>query len=117
MQLAETEYRVMNQVWKTEGINAREIANRLMGEVGWSKTTTYTIITRCIEKKYLRREDPGFRCFSLISRRQVAEWDTDTLINRGFEGCPDLLIASLLGRRKLSKEQIAHLKELVKEME
>lgn len=116
LQLAESEYHVMNEIWNQDGIPARELAQNLSALIGWSKTTTYTVISRCLEKSYIRREDPGFHCYALVSRQQVAEWDTDTLINRGYAGCPDLLIASLLGRKKLSGEQLQRLKKLVEEI-
>lgn len=117
MRLAETEHRVMNQIWLKEGITAKELAEVLGELIGWSKTTTYTVITRCIEKGYIRREDPKFHCYSTISRQQVGEWETDELVFRNYHNRPDLLVASLLGRRKLTAEQIADLHALLKQME
>ena len=109
MRLAETEYRVMNLIWADEGITAKELAEALRLKVGWSKTTTYTVISRCMQKNYIRREDPKFHCYSLISRAQVAEWETDTLIANYFDDSPDLLAASLLERGKLTAAQMAEL--------
>ena len=117
MRLAETEHRVMNLIWEKEGITARELAEALGDIIGWSKTTTYTVISRCIEKGYIRREDPKFHCYSTISRQQVGEWETDELVYRNYNNRPDLLVASLLGRKKLSAEQIAGLYELLNQMD
>lgn len=116
MRLAETERRIMQPVWEQEGITAKELAAKLNETVGWSKTTTYTVINRCIEKNYLRREDPGFRCYPLISKTQVSEWETDALLKDNFDGCPDLLVASLIGRGKLSAAQLQKLAQLVESM-
>ena len=117
MRLAETEYRVMKLIWANEGITAKELAEALRLKIGWSKTTTYTVISRCMQKNYIRREDPKFHCYSLISREQVAEWETDALISNNFDDRPDLLVASLLGRKKLTAAQMAELYALVEHMD
>lgn len=116
MRLAETERRVMTPIWETEGITAKELAKKLGETVGWSKTTTYTVITRCMEKNYIRRENPGFHCYSLISKEQVSEWETDALLSDDFDSRPDLLVASLIGRRKLTVAQMDKLYALLKEL-
>ena len=46
---------------------------------------------------------------------QAAE--TDELVGKLFDGSADKLFASLLGRKKLSAEQIVRLKEIVGELE
>lgn len=117
MKLTETEHRIMALIWAQEGIPAGELSDKLRQQVGWSKTTTYTLLTRCMEKGLLRREDPKFRCYSLVSRQQVADWETDALLRSNFDDRPDLLIASLVGRRKLSPKQMAELYDMLRGME
>ena len=106
MRLAETEYRVMNLIWAEEGITAKHLSEALRQSIGWSKTTTYTVISRCIQKGYIRREEPKFQCHALISRAQVGEQETDTLIEHYYSGCPETLVASLLACGKLSCAQL-----------
>lgn len=117
MKLAETERRVMTLIWDQEGITAKELAAALEKSVGWNKTTTYTVITRCMEKNYIRRENPKFHCYSLISREEVAQADTDALIDFSYQGRPDLLVAALVGRNKLSLDQIKGLYDALREVE
>ena len=106
MRLAETEYRVMNLIWADEGITAKELAEALRQSVGWSKTTTYTVISRCIQKGYIRREDPKFCCHPKISRMQVAESETDTLIDHYFDGHPENLIRWMCENNRVSSVQL-----------
>ena len=74
---------------------------------GWSKTTTYTVIKKCIDKKAVSRSEPGFVCHPLVSREEVREQETDALIDRMYGGSADLLVANLLGSRRLSPEELA----------
>ncbi len=46
---------------------------------------------------------------------QAAE--TEQLIDKLFDGSPDLLFASLLGRKKFTSEQIEQLRKIVKDAE
>lgn len=117
MKLTETEHRIMRLIWAQEGIPAGELSDKLRHQIGWSKTTTYTLLTRCMEKGLIRREDPKFRCYSMVSRQQVADSETDALIRSNYDDRPDLLIASLVDRRKLSSQQMAELYDLLKRME
>ena len=109
MRLAETEYRVGNLVWAEEGITAKNLAEALRHSIGWSKTTTYTIISRCIQKGYIRREEPKFHCYSLVSRDWVGEQEADALIGRYYADRPEQLVASLLARGKLTAGQLSAL--------
>ena len=117
MRLSDAERKVMEVVWNEEGSPAKIIAQKLGESVGWKKTTTYTMISVCINKGYLRREDPHFQCYSIASRNQVAEWETDTLIANNYAGQPDLLVAALVNNKKLSADQLARIYESLKELE
>ena len=102
---------------ENEGAKASEIAAIAWKQIGWRKTTTYTMLTRCIGKKYLRREDPSFRCFSAVSREEVSHWETEELLHNNFHDSPDLLVASLVGSKKLSVEQLEKISKTMREME
>ena len=56
-------------------------------------------------------------CHALIPKEEVQEAETDELINKIYDGSADKLFAALLGRKKLSAEQIAKLKQIVGEWE
>lgn len=117
VKLFDSELKVMDVLWKEGVIPAKTIADRLTKEIGWNKNTTYTLIKRCINKGAIERTEPGFRCRALIPKEQVQEAETEELINKVYDGCADKLFAALLGRKKLSKEQIKRLKQMVDELE
>lgn len=56
-------------------------------------------------------------CHAVISKEAVQEAETTELINKIYDGSADKLFASLLGRKKLSAEQIERLRKIVEEME
>ena len=117
MKLVDSELKVMDVIWKEGDITAKRISDILKERVGWNMNTTYTLIKRCIAKGAIERREPNFVCHALIPKAQVQQQETDELIDKVFDGSVDKLFASLLGHRRMTPEQIAHLKRLVDELE
>lgn len=117
IKLFDSELKVMQVLWKQGNTPAREIAAALKAETGWNVNTTYTLIKRCIAKGAIQREEPGFVCRALIRKEEVQEAETNELIDKIYDGSADKLFAALLGRKKLSAEQIERLRQIVGELE
>lgn len=111
--LVDSELKVMDVLWREGDCNAKHISDVLGKEIGWNINTTYTLIKRCIQKGAIERSEPGFMCHALLSRETVQEAETDALIDKVFGGSLDKLFSTLLGRKQLSDEQIARLKQMV----
>lgn len=113
IKLFDSELKVMDILWKEGDVPAKYIAQVLKEETGWNVNTTYTLIKRCMKKGAIERQEPHFVCHALVLKEQVQKKETDELVNKIFDGSVDKLFASLLGRKKLSSEQIEHLKDIV----
>lgn len=117
VKLFDSELKVMDILWKNGDVQAKYIADTLTKELGWNKNTTYTLIKRCIKKGAIERSEPHFMCHALIPKEEVQEAETNELINKIYDGSADKLFAALLGRKKLSAEQIEKLKQIVADWE
>jgi len=117
MKLFDSELNIMEILWKEGDTPAKRIAEIAKEKVGWSKTTTYTIIKRCLDKGAIERHEPNFVCHAVVTREQAQENETTELINKMYDGAPDRLIASLLGQKRLSTEEINRLKRLIDSLE
>lgn len=115
--LVDSELKVMDILWAKGDLPAREIARLLTEEYGWNVNTTYTLIKRCMKKGAIARSEPGFLCHALIAKAAVQEAETDALIDKLYSGSVDKLFAALLGRKQLSPEKIAKLKQIVDDLE
>lgn len=113
IKLYDSELKVMDILWREGDTTAKYIASVLKEETGWNVNTTYTLIKRCIKKGAIGRSEPNFMCHALIPKEEVQEAETNELINKIYDGSTDKLFAALLGRRKLSAEQIDRLKQIV----
>ena len=117
IKLFDSELKVMDVLWREGDSTAKYISDVLKEEVGWNMNTTYTLIKRCIKKGEIELSEPNFICHALIPKEELQEAETNELINKIYDGSADKLFAALLGRKKLSPEQIAQLKQIVGELE
>lgn len=117
MKLFDSELKVMDVLWREGDLPAKAIAKTLTEEIGWNVNTTYTLIKRCIAKEAIERSEPGFMCHALVSKEQVQQEETQELIDKVFDGSADKLFASLLGGRRISREQLEQLRSMIDEME
>ena len=101
IKLFDSELKVMCVLWNEGDTTAKHISDVLKKEIGWNMNTTYTLIKRCIKKGAIERSEPNFMCHALIPKEEVQ----------------DKLFAALLGRKKLSAEQIQKLKQIVEDLE
>jgi len=116
MKLFDSELKVMGILWQEGDTTAKKIAEILAGQTGWSKTTTYTVIKKCIDKGAISRMEPNFICHAAVTREQAQEEETTELINKMYGGMSDQLVAAILGRKKLSVKEIQKLKSLIKKL-
>lgn len=113
MKLFDSELKVMGVLWREGDCTAKHISDVLKADVGWNMNTTYTLIKRCINKGAIQRSEPHFQCHALVPKEAVQEAETNELINKIYDGSANQLFAALIGRKKLSAEQIEKLKQIV----
>lgn len=113
IKLFDSELKVMSVLWREGDTTAKHISDVLKEETGWNVNTTYTLIKRCIKKCAIERSEPHFMCHALIPKEEVQESETNELINKIYDGSATNLFAALLGKKKISTEQIERLKQIV----
>ncbi|QJD82815.1 BlaI/MecI/CopY family transcriptional regulator [Cohnella herbarum] len=117
IKLFDSELNIMEILWQEGDTTAKKIAEITKEKIGWSKTTTYTVIKKCLDKGAIERQEPNFVCRALVTREQVQEHETTELINKLYNGAPDRLVASLLGQKRLTSEEIIRLKQLIEKLQ
>ena len=111
----ESEYRFCLILWENEPISSRELSRLCAEKLGWSKTTTYTVIKKCEAKGILHREEPGFVCTSRISREEVCRNETRGLIDKLFGGSRRALFSALLEDESISAEELDELRAMIEQ--
>lgn len=117
IKLFDSELKVMDVLWRKGDQTAKQIADLLREETGWNVNTTYTVIKKCVAKGAIQRMEPNFLCHPLLPKTEVQNAETDELIGKLFDGSADKLFSALLGRKKLTAEQLTALKDIVGDLD
>lgn len=115
MKLFDSELKVMEVLWAQGATPAREIVDILSESIGWNKNTTYTVIKKCVEKGAIEREEPNFLCKPLVTKDEVAQSETEQLIDKMFGGSSELFFSSFLKNQGISEADAARLAQMIKE--
>lgn len=117
IRLFDSELKVMEALWEEGDLPAKELSHKMYQSVGWSRTTTYTIIKKLVDKGAVQRTDPGFVCSALISREEARTTEVNVLIDRMFDGSAGLLINTLLQSNNITEEMARELLDMVEQAE
>ena len=107
----ESEYRFCLILWENEPIASAKLAALCKERLGWSRTTTYTVIKRLSERGVVRNENTIVT--SLVSKNQVQAAEIDELVEKTFEGSLPAFIAAFVGHRRLTEAERAELLRLI----
>ncbi len=110
----ESEYRFCLILWANEPVKSSELARLCAQQLGWSKTTTYTVIKRLRERGVLKNEDATVT--SLVSKEEIQRSELQELVEKRFEGSLPAFLAAFGSRRKLSRKEAEELKALIDTM-
>lgn len=119
MDLTEAEWTVMECLWEKAPRTGRETVEWLEQKMGWSRSTTLTLLRRLEAKGAVEGNTEGeLKTFRpLVSREEVAVRETENLLERAYKGSLSLLVSSLTRKQNLSRKEIDELYAILKEME
>ena len=107
----ESEYRFCQILWAHEPVTAAELARLCLAQLGWKRTTTYTVIKRLAERGVLQNEDGTVT--SLISRDQAEVSEIDELMEKKFGGSVPAFLAAFTRRQKLSAADLYEVQRMI----
>lgn len=119
MNITAAETAVMNVLWQKSPRTSEELLAELMPAQNWSEATVRTLIGRLVKKKAVAAEQDGRRYLyrPLVQRADYAMAESQTLIDRLFDGRVSPFLVQFAKGKKLSPEDLAELKRLVAEMD
>ena len=107
----ESEYRFCLIMWEHEPVAAAELAKLCQKQLGWKRTTTYTVIKRLGERGVLKKEDKTVT--SLVSKEEAQASELDELLEKKFEGSLPAFVAAFTRRRELSGEELDEVQRMI----
>jgi len=117
--LTNAEWNLMECLWDAAPRTGREVTEYLKKHVGWTRSTTLTMLRRMTDKGLIRCEDnEGIKIYSpLIKREDAVIKETDNFLNRVYKGSISLMMSTITKKLDLTKEEIEELYAILREAE
>lgn len=105
------ESRFADIVWENAPLATAELIRLCEAELGWKRTTTYTVLKRMIERGLFMNENKTVSV--LISREEFYSNQSKNYVEQQFGGSLPRFIAAFASAKKLSKEDVDEIKKLI----
>ena len=107
----EGEYRFCLILGKHEPVTAAQLAKLCQEQLGWKRTTTYTIIKRLGERGILKNENGLVT--ALVSRDEAQACEIDELVETQARVTPRDFIAAFTRRQDLSDRELDEVQQMI----
>ena len=107
----ESEYRFCLIMWEHEPVTTTELVKLCQEQLGWKRTTTYTVIKRLGERGVLKNE--GGTVTSLVSKEAAQASEIDELVEKKFEGSLPAFVAAFARRQDLSERELDEVQRMI----
>lgn len=117
--IGEAELAVMEVLWSANApLTATEVAQRIEAGRDWSDRTIKTMLARLLAKGVLAHEEDGRRYLyrPVVARERYVAGESRRLVDRLFGGRAAPMVAHLAQGDGLSRDDIAELEALLKEL-
>lgn len=107
----ESEYRFCLILWEHEPVTTTELVKLCQAQLGWKRTTTYTVIKRLGERGVLKNQDGLVT--ALISREDAQVSELDELMEKKFQGSLPAFLAAFARRQALSEKEVEEIRRII----
>ena len=107
----ESEYRFCLIMWEHEPVTAVKLVKLCQEQLGWKRTTTYTVIKRLGERGVLKNEDGTV--MSLVSKEQAQTNEINEMVEEKFQGSLPAFVAAFTKRQDISNQELDEVQRMI----
>lgn len=114
-ELSTAEWHVMESLWADSPKVGSRIVADLKESVGWSRSTTLTMLKRMSDKGLIACEDgESMKVYRpMLEREEAAQKETRSFLDRVYHGSLSMLVNHFVEKESLSREEIAELRKIL----
>ena len=120
IQISEAELEVMKLLWKNKKMTSPEIVEELLKTSEWKDKTILTLINRLVKKGAVNAEKESGKAFlysANINEDEYKQEQSNSLINKLFNGSISLMMSNFVKSNNISSEDIEELKKILESSE
>jgi BlaI family penicillinase repressor len=117
--ITETEWEVMRVIWAHSPLAAQDIIDTLSARDHWHPKTVRTLLGRLVKRRALgfQREGRAYLYRPLVAEKDCIAAASESFLDRIFGGSLKPMLAHFVESRRLTADEIAELKRLLKNKE
>lgn len=111
LRLGTVESQFADIIWNHEPVPSGELVKLCERELGWKKSTTYTMLKRLCARGIFQNENGMVS--SLMTKAEFGAAQSEKFVEDTFEGSLPAFLAAFTTRKKLSKAEIEEIKQMI----
>ena len=117
--LTEPEWNLLECLWEHSPRTGRETVDYMAKHVGWTRSTTLTMLRRMSEKGLVVCDESGevLRYSPMVQRDEAVQRETRSFIDRVYKGSVSMLVNALTEKQELSRDDIDELYAILRRVE
>lgn len=115
MKLGLVESKFADIIWRCEPLSSRALVELCMQELGWKKSTTYTVLKKLCDRGIFQNQDGMVT--SLLSKEDFSALQSEKFVEETFDGSLPAFLVAFTKRKNLTAEEIAQIREMIDSLE
>ena len=111
----DSELKFCEILWTHEPVKSSELVRLCADELGWKKSTTYTVIKRLTERGVVHTENAVVT--ALVNREDVQSAESRAFVERNFSGSLPGLLNAFVGGKGLTAAEADELRRMIDKFE
>ncbi|WP_418455508.1 BlaI/MecI/CopY family transcriptional regulator [Allofournierella sp.] len=111
LRLGDSEYRFAQLVWRHEPVASGRLVKLAAAELGWKKSTTYTVLKNLCNKGVLQNENALVT--ALVKESEVQKQESASVVDRAFGGSLPGFVAAFLNQKGISPQEADQIQAMI----
>ncbi len=111
LRLGVVETQFADIIWNNEPLTSGELVKLAEKQLGWKKSTTYTMLKRLSERGLFRNEKGMVS--SLMTKQEFEAAQSEKFVENTFRGSLPAFLAAFTSRKNLSPEDITEIQKMI----
>lgn len=107
------EMKFADLMWDNEPISSGDLVKLCEQELGWKKSTTYTMLRRLCQRNIFKNQDGLVS--SILSKQEFHALQSEKFVEETFDGSLPQFLAAFSTRKKLTDKEIDELEKLIRQ--
>lgn len=111
LRLGVIEARFADIIWENEPLSSGTLVKLCEEELGWKKSTMYTVLKRLCERGIFRNEKGIVS--SVMTKAEYSAAQSEKFVEETFDGSLPAFLAAFTARKALTKAEVEEIKKMI----